>query len=916
MIELHMFASFRPEPLTECLFSKLFCLLLFDAKLCRTLYIQAYNLYVSLICLILVTKSIFGEFPSSLIIFVPPLLILTLASVEGILIVISVVRLLFVLDYMWISMQEYKVLGQRILMVVFLVSASMASLTAYLTIQFEPDFCSATPLLISTFKQRIDILLTSVFLAANLCVLTSYLTCSLILNRRRAASLSILIGERSHVKSKHLLRMRTMLVGNTLALLTAGTLLAITILPTPFQQRRLRPVELQMHVFIMLYYAGQVKLGAFVRRKVAQKLEPYWIQLERKRRRIAPRRIAPLPVSSANVESLEMGQISRGPLNIRPGNSDLAVVNNDGPSNINNQATFIENYDIPAATSLETTVATIHETPVTASSETPVGASHVSNSHETPIATRHETHIATFYETHIANRHETPVSNSPETPVDTSHKTPIATSSETPVNTSHEAPIATRHETIHEIPDPHTHNIEARITSHEAPIATRHETIHEVPVPHTHNIEARITNGQAVSDSTSQGPQIANRDGIPVASSHKAPVLNSLGVPVANGHGAPVSLNIENAYNIEPCPKDKNVALEASCVSPLSDALFPIDDSGQTNKSASDCNHAANQISKLDTDWSTADGQISKPGSHWSNTARQISKPAGAHWSITAGEIFKPDVDWSTAAGQISKPGTHWSTADPQIFNPNAYWSIAAGQVFTPDADSSSAVRRISKPSADWRQFIRQTSTLAAGCSASDSPAADRPRATAHSRISGVKNRLEPKIKNEPDPLMSCKQVMTHLNEELSSENNRITQIKSQDEGHLHTVNYDPKKNTISREKELIKSVVVPHLSKLPDLEPIGGYLEPLASTTVSSRRKDKRRVAWTAEPTLVDPARARQVNWWPREHKKTAVVILERENDDDDEVNDFSVRCERIFPRTEAENYLNKWDILPGVPT
>ena len=53
--------------------------------------------------------------------------------------------------------------------------------------------------------------------------------------------------------NRHLLRTRIVLIGNAFGLLTYGALLAVAILPNPFQQQRYRPLELQLHVFVMLY---------------------------------------------------------------------------------------------------------------------------------------------------------------------------------------------------------------------------------------------------------------------------------------------------------------------------------------------------------------------------------------------------------------------------------------------------------------------------------------------------------------------------------------------------------------------------------------------------------------------------------------------------------------------------------------
>jgi hypothetical protein len=83
--------------------------------------------------------------------------------------------------------------------------------------------------------------------------------------------------------------MRSVLVGNTLALVASATLLALYLSPTTFKDMRYRPIEVQVHTLIMLYCAAsQAQLRDFVRQKMAQQWQWLALSLSRKSRRVSP----------------------------------------------------------------------------------------------------------------------------------------------------------------------------------------------------------------------------------------------------------------------------------------------------------------------------------------------------------------------------------------------------------------------------------------------------------------------------------------------------------------------------------------------------------------------------------------------------------------------------------------------------
>ena len=138
---------------------------------------QTYNLLISLLCLAMLVKYSWGTI-GSLSAVIYPLAILTLLMVEGILVAIAGVRLLFVLKYQWISSQAYEQLGRRILLIVFACAAGLTAVAS--VVIFQPG--TSGKLIAEPNKQRVNILVTAIFLGANLCVLLSYISCR---HRRR-----------------------------------------------------------------------------------------------------------------------------------------------------------------------------------------------------------------------------------------------------------------------------------------------------------------------------------------------------------------------------------------------------------------------------------------------------------------------------------------------------------------------------------------------------------------------------------------------------------------------------------------------------------------------------------------------------------------------------------------------------------
>jgi hypothetical protein len=84
--------------------------------------IQTYNIFISIICLAIIIISIDEEGSRPVFLLFIPLNIFALTCISCIFIAIAVVRLLFVLNYMWILRQEYEILGRRILIVIIIIS--------------------------------------------------------------------------------------------------------------------------------------------------------------------------------------------------------------------------------------------------------------------------------------------------------------------------------------------------------------------------------------------------------------------------------------------------------------------------------------------------------------------------------------------------------------------------------------------------------------------------------------------------------------------------------------------------------------------------------------------------------------------------------------------------------------------------
>jgi hypothetical protein len=297
--------------------------------------IQTYNIFISAICMAIVVGSVHAG-PNPLFLLLIPLNIFALTCVEFTLIAIALVRLLFVLNYIWMSRQENEILGRKILVVIVLISitVTIGASAAVLTVRSKDQ---------NSARQWFNLIQASIFLLANVFVMVSYLACSFILNRQRAANMAIRIGEQTVVKTRHLLRMRPLFLGNMLVLITATFLLVITTLPTVFQGQKLRPIELQVHVFVMLYYSSQVKLGAFLKQKIVQKLQPFRIWWGRQRQRS----VAPFHMHSIEDVAIEMGQLAP-----RQEEPNIFVISNETiPAGMPNNTSVEE---IPAAQAAKT----------------------------------------------------------------------------------------------------------------------------------------------------------------------------------------------------------------------------------------------------------------------------------------------------------------------------------------------------------------------------------------------------------------------------------------------------------------------------------------------------------------------------------------------------------------------------------
>ena len=150
--------------------------------------IHTYNLFLTLMCLVVGIKAVSGAVPGTVAVGLRLAIFFALSGVEGIMVAIDAVRLLFVLNYRWISGQEYERLGRRILLAVVVVAAVLfftssepanSSLTTTTTNRSIP----APPVIHITSKQRFEVLIAVKFLAANLCVLAAYLASDLVLYR-------------------------------------------------------------------------------------------------------------------------------------------------------------------------------------------------------------------------------------------------------------------------------------------------------------------------------------------------------------------------------------------------------------------------------------------------------------------------------------------------------------------------------------------------------------------------------------------------------------------------------------------------------------------------------------------------------------------------------------------------------------
>jgi hypothetical protein len=267
---------------------------------------QTYNILVSAVCLGILLKYSLGVLPPPLALLLYPLSVLSVMGVEGLLIAIAVVRLLFVTSPAWISQQEDQLLCRKILLIVFIVSLALTVAAGFFIFQ------SKTPATPNT--HRMNILVAAIFLLANASVFASYLICSIISRRRQQASLSILIGERN-AQNDQLSRVRKMLLGNCLALICSGSMLAVTILHSPYEQLSYRPLEIQAHVLIMVYHAYQVSgFRAFVARKAVQRWQSLILYWSGKYRQVAPLSNIAGERSNADIATLSKSAMGSQPL--------------------------------------------------------------------------------------------------------------------------------------------------------------------------------------------------------------------------------------------------------------------------------------------------------------------------------------------------------------------------------------------------------------------------------------------------------------------------------------------------------------------------------------------------------------------------------------------------------------------------
>jgi hypothetical protein len=282
---------------------------------------QTYNVLVSAVCLGILLKYSLGILPPPLALILYPLSVLSVMGVEGLLIAIAVVRLLFVTSPAWISQQEHR----KILLIVFIVSLALTVGAGFFIFQSETA-AIGLPRVPTPNRHRVNILVAAIFLLANASVFASYLICSIISRRRQQASLSILIGERN-AQNDQLSRVRKMLLGNCLALICSGSMLTVTILHSPYEQLSYRPLELQAHVLIMVYHAYQVSgFRAFVTRRAVQRWQSLILYWSGKYRQVAPLSTIAGERSNAEVANMSGSAMGSQPMFVvgspMPGSSD------------------------------------------------------------------------------------------------------------------------------------------------------------------------------------------------------------------------------------------------------------------------------------------------------------------------------------------------------------------------------------------------------------------------------------------------------------------------------------------------------------------------------------------------------------------------------------------------------------------
>jgi hypothetical protein len=91
---------------------------------------NVYNLFITFMCLVAVIEAGNLEMPLLPRTLLNLAAVICLLVVGGLLIAIAAIRLLLVVNFYWISEQDYQVLGRKILLIVFVLSAGIIGLTS------------------------------------------------------------------------------------------------------------------------------------------------------------------------------------------------------------------------------------------------------------------------------------------------------------------------------------------------------------------------------------------------------------------------------------------------------------------------------------------------------------------------------------------------------------------------------------------------------------------------------------------------------------------------------------------------------------------------------------------------------------------------------------------------------------------